>query len=531
MACFFLRAPFDIWTLGSMDTGEHAPDLTSTELIPLSTLSRSARRNVEGANDFSNGTDLYPESDDGCLQHNHAWTGHNSGDTLTSKVTEQTLIARFFAFIMSGQPLLIRSSPALGTSSYGALPVTDSGPSFTSSQSSDDEADDVRRMNKRKESESHSLVAAGHMEACRSDPELLHRLGPKSRRGRPSTQASESPVGVEWKGSYPKRETLPRKLQSGRGGQSNSHSATSSTDRSSQSSQEQRFTEEDPYDNSPYPQVRASVPATDNMTLSISTPRMWILSMLFAFAGSATNLFFSLRYPSVTITPVIALVLVHPLGKLWDMLLKRQNDPEQTFLDGVRQGHTSEQQSLSHRFRLWLAQGRWNEKEHACVYISSNVSFGFAFATDVIVEQHKFYKQDVPILYQILLTISTQILGYAFAGLTRRFLVRPAAMIWPGTLMSTAMFTTMHKQENEPANGWTVSRYRFFVYVWAGAFAWYFLPGFLFPALSYFNVITWFAPKNVVVANLVRQRSSQQCSQLIDPVWRGIGPWIISCHI
>jgi hypothetical protein len=120
------------------------------------------------------------------------------------------------------------------------------------------------------------------------------------------------------------------------------------------------------------------------------------------------------------------------------------------------------------------------------------------------VEQHKFYKQDVTILYQILLTVSTQILGYAFAGLTRRFLVRPAAMIFPATLMSTAMFTTMHKSENKIANGWTISRYKFFIYVWAGAFAWYFLPGLLMPALSYFSVITWFAPKNVVVANLVR---------------------------
>ncbi|NJR31479.1 hypothetical protein HC762_01800 [bacterium] len=119
---------------------------------------------------------------------------------------------------------------------------------------------------------------------------------------------------------------------------------------------------------------------------------------------------------------------------------------------------------------MWLGQGRWNEKEHACVYISSNVSFGFAFATDVIVEQHKFYNQDVPALYQILLTVSTQILGYAFAGLTRRYLVRPAAMIWPGTLMSTAMFGTMHKRENEPANGWAISRYKFFLYVWGGAF-------------------------------------------------------------
>lgn len=119
-------------------------------------------------------------------------------------------------------------------------------------------------------------------------------------------------------------------------------------------------------------------------------------------------------------------------------------------------------------------------------------------------EQHKFYQQEVPIMYQILLIISTQVLGYAFAGLTRRFLVRPSAMIWPGTLMSTAMFTTMHKTTNKKANGWSISRYKFFIIVWGGAFLWYFLPGLLMPALSYFNVVTWFAPKNVVVSNLVR---------------------------
>lgn len=280
-----------------------------------------------------------------------------------------------------------------------------------------------------------------------------------------------------------------------------------STDTSSQEDEQEDedvdYDDENPVDNSPYPEVRASVPATDNTTLSISTPRMWILSLFFALMGSATNLFFSLRYPSVAITPVIALVLVHPLGRLWDFLLKAEDDPEETFIDGVRQkSDVRDSVTASSKFRLWLAQGRWNEKEHACVYISSNVSFGFAFATDVIVEQHKFYKQDVPISYQLLLTISTQILGYAFAGLTRRYLVRPAAMIWPGTLMSTAMFTTMHKNENDKANGWTISRYRFFVFVWAGAFAWYFLPGLLMPALSYFSVLTWFAPRNVVVANL-----------------------------
>lgn len=274
--------------------------------------------------------------------------------------------------------------------------------------------------------------------------------------------------------------------------------------------------DEDPPDNSPYAQVRASVAPTDNTSLSINTPRMWILSILFSVLGSSTNLFFSLRYPSVAITPVIALLLVHPLGLMWDYFLKRGDDPENEYVDGWRSENASmisasterppivplEQRGWTERVRLWLAQGRWNEKEHSCVYVSSNVSFGFAFATDVIVEQTQFYKQDAGIVYQLLLTLSTQILGYTFAGLTRRFLVRPSGMIWPGTLMSAAMFTTLHKEENKAANGWTISRWKFFYAVWLSAFLFYFLPGLLMPALSYFNVVTWFAPDNVVVANL-----------------------------
>ena len=116
---------------------------------------------------------------------------------------------------------------------------------------------------------------------------------------------------------------------------------------------------------------------------------MWILSLLFALAGSATNLFFSLRYPSVAITPVIALVLVHPLGRAWDTIFKQDDDPAEVFEHGFRVQRlpqaTSDEIRLSSakRLRLFLAQGRWNEKEHCLVYISSNVSFGFAFATDV----------------------------------------------------------------------------------------------------------------------------------------------------
>ena len=154
---------------------------------------------------------------------------------------------------------------------------------------------------------------------------------------------------------------------------------------------------DDPPDNSPYPEVRASVLATDDDSLSINTPRMWTLSLLFTLVGSSTNLFFSLRYPSISITPVIALLLAHPLGKLWDRAFPESPDGDggsgddgnptvaATPLPSSKVGRGRFEQ-----FTQWLGRGRWNRKEHACVYISSNVSFGFAFATDVSLESFPF---------------------------------------------------------------------------------------------------------------------------------------------
>jgi OPT family oligopeptide transporter len=285
--------------------------------------------------------------------------------------------------------------------------------------------------------------------------------------------------------------------------------------------------------NAPSDPVEGEESPSEFPKCSIDTPRMWTLSILFAVFGSSINLFFSLRYPSVSISPIIALLLAHPLGLLWDRLFSASatgtayhpiidetehvidessplNSPTPSQGFSNLQENQSSTQNTWLRVKLWLGQGRWNEKEHCCVFIASNVSFGFAFATDVIVEQTKFYNQDVSILYQLLLTISTQVLGYAIAGLTRAFLVKPKGMVWPGTLVAKAMFSGLHKAENKPAGSWTISTFRFFVYVCVGSMAFYFLPGLLIPALSYFNVITWLAPDSVLLANLVRKIVSRK---------------------
>ncbi|CAG8951745.1 hypothetical protein HYFRA_00005547 [Hymenoscyphus fraxineus] len=426
--------------------------------------------------------------------------------------------------LMSKSPLLLRSSPGFGTGSYGAAPV-----GVSTENSEEEDSDDIRsRRDKRKKRTSglRNALSTGTLtgtQSSTSDSESSHKnarrrtSGSRRRKNGSRKSSVADDLGIASKNGS---GGIPIPIIGG-----SVEEGTPSSDESPvlDSSDEAidddlPYNEEDPPDNSIYPQVRASVSAVDNTTLSINTPRMWFLSMLFAILGSSTNLFFSLRYPSVSITPVIALLLVHPLGLLWDRILKRKNDPTEEFVDGLRSTRPSDDESEANsqnnlqqkftkpskirRFRLWLSQGRWNEKEHSCVYISSNISFGFAFATDVIVEQTKFYNQEVSITYQLLLILSTQILGYTFAGLCRRFLVRPGGMIWPGTLMSAAMFTTLHKEKNEVANGWKITRWKFFFVVWICSFAFYFLPGLLFPALSYFSVITWIWPKNVVVANL-----------------------------
>ncbi|KIW08125.1 OPT family small oligopeptide transporter [Verruconis gallopava] len=481
---------------------------------------------------------------------------------------------------MSRTPLLLRSSPALGTGSYGALPTE------RLSSSSEDESDLTPHQKFLRHSVEGKIQKGKHAlrkaytaddgdeytaasridrngsnttakartaqngdatsDTMRSEGGLSHRKAARKRRSSTGSELGErASTHAEDLGDYRDKDNelinhegiearftgsaLPTFAPLGKSTSRSSTRKSMSDERVLDEDLVRNDDEEDdnddddgqrangnipipPADDSPYAQVRASVPPTDNTMLSINTPRMWILSIAFAIFGSSTNLFFSLRFPSVSITPVIALLIVHPIGLLWDASLKRDDDPDEVFVNGTLQHfETSEPdgwmsglkvERWTRRARLWLAQGRWNEKEHCCVFIASNVSFGFAFATDVIVEQTKFYNQDLSITYQILLTLSTQILGYSLAGLTRRFLVRPSGMIWPGTLVSTAMFSSLHKEENKPADGWHISRFRFFAYVFLGSVVFYFLPGLLFPALSWFNVITWFAPRNVVVANL-----------------------------
>lgn len=155
-------------------------------------------------------------------------------------------------------------------------------------------------------------------------------------------------------------------------------------------------------EDSPYEEVRAAVRNFDE-DLPCSTIRAWTIGLSLTFLGAALNTLFSLRAPSIGIGPLIAQIVAWVMGRLWERVVPEK----QITLFGVK---------------CELNPGPFNIKEHSIIVVMASVSFSVAYATDVILAQLVFYKQNFGIIFQLLIVISTQSLGYGIAGIMRKFL-------------------------------------------------------------------------------------------------------------
>ena len=75
-------------------------------------------------------------------------------------------------------------------------------------------------------------------------------------------------------------------------------------------------------------------------------------------------------------------------------------------------------------------------------------------------------------------------------------------MIWPYDLVNTALFYALHdhsKTDPSKTHGWSISRYRYFFYVFVGSFVWYWFPGWIAQFLSVFTIACWIRPNNVII--------------------------------
>nr|BAA03147.1 unnamed protein product [Schizosaccharomyces pombe] len=263
-------------------------------------------------------------------------------------------------------------------------------------------------------------------------------------------------------------------------------------------------------EDSPYPEVRAAVPPTDDPSMPCNTIRMWTIGLIYSTVGAAVNMFFSLRNPTVTLSVLISELLAYPALQIWDLIF-----PDREFRIG--------------RLKFNFKPGPFNVKEHALIVVMSSVSFGNAYSTDIILAQRVHYKQRFGFGYEICLTLATQLIGYGLAGLSRRLLVRPASMLWPVNLVQCTLIKTLHRKDlrNAVANGWRISPFRFFLYVFIASFIWNWFPSYIFQALSLFAWVTWIRPNSPTVNQIFGESTGISILPMTFD-WNQISAYILS---
>ncbi|KAE8207966.1 hypothetical protein CF335_g757, partial [Tilletia laevis] len=239
-------------------------------------------------------------------------------------------------------------------------------------------------------------------------------------------------------------------------------------------------TEED----SPYPEVRASVSNVDDPDMPVNTIRMWFLSFIFITVAGGANQLFSLRFPAVYLTPVIVQLLSYPAGKLLAATMPMTIWSLPSWLGG---------RTFS------LNPGMFNIKEHTAIFIMANVATGPVYALNMIVvlDHPMYYNRPTSAGYQFLLSLTSLLFAFSFAGFVRRLLVYPASMIWPLNLVIATIFNTLHA-EDDGEDG-TMTRFRLLTISGVCAGVWYFFPAFIFTALSVFNFVCWIWPQSRMV--------------------------------
>lgn len=255
-------------------------------------------------------------------------------------------------------------------------------------------------------------------------------------------------------------------------------------------------------EDSPYPEVRASVANTDDPDMPTLTFRMWFVGITMCLLRACLNLFFDLRWPSPAISETLVAyvpystspernpidfraihsILAYPFGKALDRMLpiRSWTIPSSIPLVGGR--------------AFSLNPGPFNIKEHTLVYMMSSVAGFSPYGMNMIITTEKSYGTplgtgSVGMLvwvvdlnanlshgrFAFLFLLGTEITGFAFAAFSRSLFIYPASIIWPNALVTSALLNTLHAEE-ETRKG-QMTRYRFFIISGAGAFLYYFLPG------------------------------------------------------
>ncbi|KAK7320822.1 hypothetical protein VNO77_30655 [Canavalia gladiata] len=240
--------------------------------------------------------------------------------------------------------------------------------------------------------------------------------------------------------------------------------------------------DEDNNDECPIKQVDLTVPKTDDPTMPMLTFRMWVLGIVSCVALSFVNQFFWYRTEPLNVSSIPVQIAVVPIGHLM-----ARSFPTRVFFKDTCLEFT-------------LNPGPFNVKEHVLITILANSGAGTVYATHILTAVKLLYKKPLAFLPAFIIMLTTQVLGFGWAGLFRKFLVEPGEMWWPSNLIQVSLFGALHEKEKR-AKGSTTGT-QFFILVLITGFAYCLFPSYLFNIVSTVSWVCWIGSKSILIQQL-----------------------------
>ncbi|RXH80293.1 hypothetical protein DVH24_041440 [Malus domestica] len=106
---------------------------------------------------------------------------------------------------------------------------------------------------------------------------------------------------------------------------------------------------------------------------------------------------------------------------------------------------------------------------------------GDAYSIGAITIIKAYYKLSLSFILSLVIVLTTQVIGYGWAGILRKYLVDSVEIWWPSNVAQVSLFRALHEKDHK-AKGLTPMQ--FFLIALTASFLYYAFPGYLFPILT-----------------------------------------------
>ncbi|CAM4764518.1 unnamed protein product [Rotaria magnacalcarata] len=231
---------------------------------------------------------------------------------------------------------------------------------------------------------------------------------------------------------------------------------------------------------SPYEEVAVNISNTDDPNTLCLTFRSMLIGILLTCVMAFTSQFFALRTSPLDLNIGIVVLISYMIGELMSRIL-----PDRIF-------------------NITTNPGPFTMKEYALITIMASSGLRTYEGIETLIIQRFHFKYNLGHFNSVLFLLVMHALAISLSGILQRYLIWPDFMIWPKTLMSCSLIRTLiHENEfMKDHSRWKITRSKFFWLIVLCQFVWYWLPGYIFPLLSFFSLICIMSPKNVVLSQV-----------------------------